>query len=139
MAEIALDQWDMPGAIFALGYTARIHIMHEYSIAYDIYATVHRAAGEHQASKVITVHVDIGDLAIANAEQVEFLYGAICADDPVLAGSVLSCTKIAPLAQCPCGYHGTEVFVCPECGALPELVRGREIVVKNVEIEVDGE
>jgi hydrogenase nickel incorporation protein HypA/HybF len=29
------------------------------------------------------------------------------------------------------------VFVCPECGALPELVRGREIVVTNIEIEVD--
>jgi len=29
------------------------------------------------------------------------------------------------------------VYVCPQCGALPELVKGREIVVTNVEIEVD--
>jgi hydrogenase nickel incorporation protein HypA/HybF len=29
------------------------------------------------------------------------------------------------------------VYVCPKCGALPELVKGREIVVTHVEIEVD--
>jgi hydrogenase nickel incorporation protein HypA/HybF len=29
------------------------------------------------------------------------------------------------------------VYVCPKCGALPELIKGREIVVTNVEIEVD--
>jgi hydrogenase nickel incorporation protein HypA/HybF len=38
--------------------------------------------------------------------------------------------------KCSCGYEGDEIFVCPRCGALPELVKGREIVVTNIEIEV---
>jgi hydrogenase nickel incorporation protein HypA/HybF len=29
------------------------------------------------------------------------------------------------------------MFVCPGCGALPELVKGREILVTSIEIEVD--
>ncbi|HNS82723.1 MAG TPA: hydrogenase maturation nickel metallochaperone HypA, partial [Methanolinea sp.] len=38
-----------------------------------------------------------------------------------------------------CGYEGTERFVCPRCGGLPELLKGREILVTNIEIEVNDE
>jgi hydrogenase nickel incorporation protein HypA/HybF len=42
-----------------------------------------------------------------------------------------------PQTRCPCGYSGVEMFVCPGCGALPELVKGREILVTSIEIEVE--
>jgi hydrogenase nickel incorporation protein HypA/HybF len=45
--------------------------------------------------------------------------------------------EVDPRTRCQCGYEGDEVFVCPRCGALPELVKGREVVVTNIEIEVD--
>jgi len=112
--------------------------MHEYSIAYDIYTTARRAARENKANLVKRIHVDIGEMALVNPEQVEFLFLAISEDDPLFKGAVLVCRPVTPRARCGCGYEGDEVFVCPGCGAMPELVEGREIVVTSLEIDVDG-
>jgi hydrogenase nickel incorporation protein HypA/HybF len=111
--------------------------MHEYSIAYDLYATARTAAREHRATRVNKVTVDVGKMAMVNPEQVVFLFDTIKEEDPLFLQAVLECHEIDPQTRCSCGYAGSEVFVCPKCGSLPELVRGREIVVTNVEIEVD--
>jgi len=111
--------------------------MHEYSIAYDLYATARTAAREHRATKVKKVTVEVGKMAMVNPEQVVFLFDIIKEEDPLFLHTVLECHKTDPQTKCTCGYAGNEVYVCPECGALPELVKGREIVVTNVEIEVD--
>jgi len=110
--------------------------MHEYSIAYDLYATARTAALEHKATKVKKISVDVGKMAMVNPEQVVFLFNTIREDDPLFVQAELECKEVLPQSQCPCGYAGTEIYVCPQCGALPELVKGREIVVTNVEIEV---
>jgi hydrogenase nickel incorporation protein HypA/HybF len=111
--------------------------MHEYSIAYDLYATARAAALEHNANRVKKISVEVGKMAMVNPEQVTFLFDTIKSDDPLFVSAVLDCHEAEPETTCPCGYTGSEIFVCPRCGALPELVRGREIVVTNVEIEVD--
>ncbi|HXX54923.1 MAG TPA: hydrogenase maturation nickel metallochaperone HypA [Methanoregula sp.] len=111
--------------------------MHEYGIAYDLYATARKAALENHAREVKKISVEVGRMAMVNPEQVVFLFDTIKEDDPLFNRSVLSCEEVAPETQCICGYRGDEVFVCPRCGALPDLVRGREIVVTNIEIEVD--
>jgi hydrogenase nickel incorporation protein HypA/HybF len=81
--------------------------------------------------------VDVGKMAMVNPDQVIFLFDAIREDDPLFKKTVLECNTVAPETKCSCGYTGNEIFVCPRCGALPELIRGREIVVTNIEIEVD--
>ena len=111
--------------------------MHEYSIAYDLYATAKKAALEHHADTVKTIRVEVGKMAMVNPDQVIFLFDTITEDDPLFAEAVLECNEVTAATKCSCGYSGDEVFVCPMCGALPELVRGREIVVTNIEIEVD--
>ena len=110
--------------------------MHEYSIAYDLYATAKKAALDHQATRVKKISVDVGKMAMVNPEQVIFLFDTIKEDDPLFKAAVLDCAEVEPETKCPCGYVGNEIYVCPRCGALPEVVRGREIVVTNVEIEV---
>ena len=111
--------------------------MHEYGIAYDLYATARRAALEHHANHVKRVSVEVGKMAMVNPEQVVFLFDTIKEDDPLFTSAELRCEEVEPQTKCLCGYTGSEVFVCPKCGALPELVKGREIVVTNIEIEVD--
>jgi len=111
--------------------------MHEYGIAYDLYATARKAALDNHAKEVKKIIVEVGKMAMVNPEQVVFLFDTIKEDDPLFSRSELSCKEVVPETRCPCGYHGEEVFVCPRCGSLPELVRGREIVVTNIEIEVD--
>jgi hydrogenase nickel incorporation protein HypA/HybF len=111
--------------------------MHEYSIAYDLYATARSAAYEHKAKKVKKISVEVGKMAMVNPEQVIFLFDTIKEDDPLFSQAVLECHEVPPQTMCPCGYSGDEIYICPKCGALPELVKGREIVVTNVEIEVE--
>jgi hydrogenase nickel incorporation protein HypA/HybF len=111
--------------------------MHEFGIAYDIFKTARQAAFDHHATQVKKVCVDIGEMSMVNPEQVEFLFATLIEDEPVLKGAILESRVIAPETRCECGYQGCEKFVCPGCGALPELVRGREIVVTHIEIEVD--
>jgi hydrogenase nickel incorporation protein HypA/HybF len=76
-------------------------------------------------------------MAMVNPEQVVFLFDTIKEEDPLFTAAVLECNEIQPQTRCSCGYYGDEIFVCPTCGALPELIKGREIVVTSVEIEVD--
>ncbi len=111
--------------------------MHEYSIAYDLYATARKAALDNHANRVNKVSVGVGKMAMVNPEQVIFLFDTIKEDDCLFEKTVLQCEEVQPQTKCSCGYSGEEIFVCPRCGALPELVKGREIVVTNIEIEVD--
>jgi hydrogenase nickel incorporation protein HypA/HybF len=110
--------------------------MHEYTIAYDLYVTTRRAAIENNATMVKKVSVEVGKMAMVNPEQVVFLFDTIKEDDPLFTTAVLECNEMLPQTRCSCGYSGDEIFVCPKCGALPKLVKGREIVVTSVEIEV---
>jgi hydrogenase nickel incorporation protein HypA/HybF len=111
--------------------------MHEYSIAYDLYATARTAALTHHATQVKKISVEVGKMAMVNPEQVVFLFDTIKSDDRLFSLAILDWREAEPETICTCGYSGSEVFVCPRCGALPELVKGREIVVTNVEIEVE--
>ncbi len=110
--------------------------MHEYSIAYDIYRTAKKTAEDHGATLVNCISVDMGEMAMANPEQVTFLFRTISEEDPLFSGTDLACIPVRPWTRCSCGYEGEEIFVCPQCGTLPELIRGREIVVTKIEIEV---
>ena len=63
--------------------------MHEYSIAYDLYATAKKAAFDHQATRVKKISVDVGKMAMVNPEQVIFLFDTIKEDDPLFSAAVL--------------------------------------------------
>ena len=110
--------------------------MHEFGIAYDVYATARRTALDHAAREVKAVCVEFGEMAMVNPEQVEYLFSVICEDDPLCRGATLTYRKVPPRTRCACGYQGSEIFVCPICGALPEVVEGREVIVTQVKIEV---
>ncbi|MDH7594133.1 MAG: hydrogenase maturation nickel metallochaperone HypA [Methanomicrobiales archaeon] len=113
--------------------------MHEYSIAYDIYLASKKAAMENKASRINKIHVDMGEMVIANPEQVRFLFDVIVEEEELFDGAELVFTSIDPLARCGCGYQGHEIFSCPRCGGVPEVLKGREIIVTRMEIEVAEE
>jgi hydrogenase nickel incorporation protein HypA/HybF len=113
--------------------------MHEYSVAYDIYATAKRAAEEHNATEVKKIFVDVGEMTMVNPEQVKFLFDVIKEEDPAFRNAALEYRQVPVKVRCNCGYEGCEHFVCPECGGMPQIIEGREIVVTNIEIEVDDD
>lgn len=111
--------------------------MHEAGIAFDIYATAKRAAEENHATVVKAVHVDVGSMAMVNPDQVEFMFNTYIVEDPLFKDTKLIFNTVLPLAECVCGYKGSEIFVCPNCGKLPHMIQGKEILVTNIEIEAD--
>lgn len=111
--------------------------MHESGIAYDIYATSKRAAEDNNAVRVKKIFVDVGSMAMVNPDQVEFMFKTFITDDPVFKDTEIEFNTILPMAECACGYKGSEIFVCPNCGKLPHMIQGKEILVKNIEIETD--
>ena len=76
--------------------------MHEYSIAYDLYATAKKAAFDHQATRVKKISVDVGKMAMVNPEQVIFLFDTIKEDDPLFSAAVLDLYR---------GGTGDEMFL----------------------------
>jgi hydrogenase nickel incorporation protein HypA/HybF len=76
-------------------------------------------------------------MAMVNPEQVDFLFHIIADEDPLFKGALLETRNVTPRVKCSCGYEGDTLFVCPVCGALPELIRGKEILVTNIEVEVE--
>ena len=115
--------------------------MHEYSIAYNIYLTARRSADDYSATAVKTVYVEVGSLSMVNPEQVSFLFEVIAKEDnhPAFAEANVVCETVLPETNCVCGYVGGEIYVCPECGALPTVVKGKDVMVARLEIEVDDD
>lgn len=115
--------------------------MHEYSIAYDVYLTARRSADDYHATAVTVVHVEVGSLSMINPEQVSFLFEVIAQEDnhPALSGAKAVCEVVEPETTCVCGYFGDEIYVCPVCGALPTVVKGKDVTVTRLEIEVEDD
>ena len=94
----------------------------------------HRSVNRVQ-KYISTIYVDIGELSIINPEQVQFLFQTIVEDDPLFNETKLICNSIPPLTRCSCGYEGEEIYVCPNCGQLPVIEKGKEVVVTRIEVE----
>jgi len=66
-----------------------------------------------------------------------------------LDGAALVIKTVSPEVQCSCGYTGNSLYgekefhmsvpilQCPLCGELVQIIRGRECLIKNIELEVE--
>ncbi len=113
--------------------------MHELSIATDLINTALETARQNNAIEVISVTVEIGELALINPEQLEFMYEVLTQEN-MLKGSRLIIINIPAVASCQCGYNGPvpdkTTCSCPQCGLTMRAVEGRDICLKTMEIEV---
>ena len=114
--------------------------MHELSLATDLVNTALKTAMDNKAIKVISVTVEVGELAMVNPEQLEFMYD-ILIEDNMLKGSKLKMEKIPAVAECPnCGYKGPVedkyACTCPKCSMTLKITAGRDICLKNMELEI---
>lgn len=115
--------------------------MHEFGIATDIFTVVDQTAREHNVKKVISVTVEVGQLAMINPEQLKFSFEVITDGGPY-ANAELKVVTIPAVAKCTCGFEGKlgdEDYVCPRCGGIYELLEGRGICVKHIEAELEND
>ena len=114
--------------------------MHELSIATDLVNTALRTAMENKARKVISITIEAGELAMVNPEQLEFMYD-ILVEDNMLKGSKLKIETVPAVGECAyCGYRGPieDRFACscPKCGLTLKIIAGRDVCLKNMELEI---
>ncbi|HMK46707.1 MAG TPA: hydrogenase maturation nickel metallochaperone HypA [Methanocella sp.] len=113
--------------------------MHELSIATDLINTAIETAKQNHATQVMSITVEIGELALINPEQLNFMY-EVLTEENMLKGSKLIIVNIPAVAECGCGYKGPvpdkTTCACPKCGLTLRAIEGRDICLKTMEIEV---
>ena len=120
--------------------------MHEFSISSEIVRTVLDTAEKEKAKKVLSIQMEIGELALLNVEQVTFwihqLFKGSAAE-----GAKVKVKKIKARIQCEsCRYKGRintdqqdpfQHFIpysCPKCGSSQiKIEKGRECVLKRIQ------
>jgi hydrogenase nickel incorporation protein HypA/HybF len=112
--------------------------MHEYSI---VRALIERVEQEARARDAVAVHrlsVRIGRLAGVEPDLLATAYD-LFRERTVCAGAELAITPVEAGWACPeCDreIRSGEVLRCPRCGTAARLVRGDEIVLDRIEMEV---
>lgn len=114
--------------------------MHELSIAQSIAQAVDTRAVEHNATRVKTVRLRIGDAAGVVTDSLAFCFEMLANEDPLLAGVQLVVDAVPHRARCSlCDAEFAVVnFVaqCPHCGERSgEIVSGTELQILEMEIE----
>jgi hydrogenase nickel incorporation protein HypA/HybF len=120
--------------------------MHEYYIASEIVRNVLDAVEKNSAKKVLSVRLEIGELAIPNVEQVTHWIQALF-KGTVAEAAVIKVKTIKALLRCnSCGYKGKNIpgrkdifqqfapFICPRCGS-PEvkIEKGQECMLRKIQ------
>jgi len=112
--------------------------MHEYSIVQALLDKADSEAASRAASRVAHLRVAIGTLAGVEEELLRTAFEVARAGTRCAAAE-LEIRGVEPLWQCRgCGSDiaAGGVLRCPECGAAARLVRGDEIVLESLELEV---
>ena len=114
--------------------------MHELSIATDLINTAIETAKQNNALKVLSVTVEIGELAMVNPEQLAFMY-EVLTEENMLKGSKLNLVILPAVAECKnCGYKGPipdkYTCACPNCGLTLRAIECRDIQLKTMELEI---
>ncbi|MBW2997534.1 hydrogenase maturation nickel metallochaperone HypA [Candidatus Woesearchaeota archaeon] len=107
--------------------------MHDTLISKDII----EAAKKQGNVKGITV--EVGDLGHLPAEELQETLSRMA------PGWHVTIVRKKAKAKCICGYegepkilehtHGHSVYFCPNCKRVPEIIEGKDIVLKEVEVE----
>jgi hydrogenase nickel incorporation protein HypA/HybF len=120
--------------------------MHEFSISSEIVRTVLHSVKEKKVKRVLSVQLEIGEMALLNVEQVTFWVHELFKGTEA-EGTKVKVKVIKARIQCAsCGYQGGissdqkdpfQHFIpysCPQCGSFEiKVEKGRECMVKRIQ------
>ncbi|MFC1896595.1 hydrogenase maturation nickel metallochaperone HypA [Thermodesulfobacteriota bacterium] len=126
--------------------------MHEFGVAQSIVNKVLEVARANEASRVLQVNLEIGEVSLVNAEQLTWHINMIAADT-IAAGMAVNVLETPLKIRCAaCGYEGgvryeeknpqwhtrIPVFECVKCeSADTAIVEGRELRIKDISVDYD--
>ena len=114
--------------------------MHELSIAQALVEQVEAAAAKEQAISVVKVVIAVGSLSGVEPEALSAIFPMV-AEGTVASGAELAVERVAVSVRCrACGQESPAegYFIgCPACASKDvELISGRELNIKSIELEV---
>jgi hydrogenase nickel incorporation protein HypA/HybF len=121
--------------------------MHEFSISSEIVRTVLETAEKNHGKRILSIQLEIGELALLNVEQVTFWIQELFKGS-VAESAEIKVKIIKPRIRCEaCGYEGKnssgqkDLFQhliplsCPKCGLFQIRVeKGRECTLKKIQL-----
>jgi hydrogenase nickel incorporation protein HypA/HybF len=118
--------------------------MHELSIMQSLHERVTQIAVAHRARRVARVAVDLGVLSNVVPDLLREAFLAFREAEPLLAGAEFEIRRIPLKVRCrvcgaetePEGYR----IRCGACGGVGvDVIRGEELLLRDVELEVESE
>ncbi len=120
--------------------------MHEFSISEEIVRNVLEAVKEKNGKKVLSIQLEIGELALLNVEQVTFWIDELFKGS-IAEGAKVKVRTIKARIKCEsCGYHGgmnrdrrdpfrhAIPYSCPKCHSFQiEVEKGRECYLRRIQ------
>lgn len=116
----------------------------------QIINTVLEEAKKYNAKKIYKIVLEIGELTFLGEEQLKFAFD-ILKEGTIAEEAELVIKKIKARIKCKCGYEGYveygikddfhlvfPIIKCPICNNEVEIVRGRECLIKKMEMEVEN-
>ena len=112
--------------------------MHEMGLAQNIFDIVLRTAEQNNVGKVLRINVRAGQLRGIVPEQLQFCFGFVARESPVMEGAELAIETLPIKGRCKSCNHEFPVeeyrFVCAQCGHEDiEVLQGMELMVSNIE------
>jgi hydrogenase nickel incorporation protein HypA/HybF len=121
--------------------------MHEFSISSEIVRTVLDTAEKNQGKKVLSIQLEIGELALLNVEQVTFWIQELFKGS-VAEGAKIKVKTIKARIRCEaCSYEGRnksdqkDLFQhliplsCPKCGSIQiKTEKGRGCTLRKIQV-----
>ncbi len=113
--------------------------MHEASVVESLLALALENAERAQASRIVTIHVVVGELSGVLEDAMEFYFGFL-SKGTIAAGASLSFKRVPAQLRCRrCNGVFTSEGVdlrCPTCHEVDvEIIAGRELYIDSLEVE----
>lgn len=118
--------------------------MHELAIADRLLDRALAAAAEAEATRVETLHLELGTATHLVPEQVRFCIRAVAEDTPAEDADV-QIEQVPARGECDCGWAGelrslAETVAgapdrrCPDCGTSVSVTAGRECRLTSIDV-----
>jgi len=123
--------------------------LHEIKVMNNVVNSVLEKTNDQQVQRVLVVRLQVGELTFLGSMQLNFAFDILKKSNPILKDTKLLIEEIKAIGKCnSCGFEGPlspaelpeyhfkiPSLDCPKCKKKLEIIKGRDLVIKDIEIE----
>jgi len=115
----------------------------------QVVQSVLQKAHDGQAQRVLVVRLQVGELTFLGTMQMNFAFNILRKNEPILKDTKIVIEETKATGKCAnCGFKGSlspaelpeyhfgiPSLDCPKCKKKLKIINGRDLVIKDIEIE----